>query len=113
MLLVLLLAAPLLTALACWPVPRLRWLETVSTIGGAVTFVTAAAVVVRVVRDGPQAGAGGYLYVDAFSALMIAVIAGVGMAAALVSIRYLRHDLAIGHVPQGKYGVRWYYVGLH
>jgi hydrogenase-4 component F len=113
MLLVALLAAPLLTALACWPVPRPPWLETVSTIGGAVTLALAVTVVVRVVRDGPLDGGGGFLYVDALSALMIAVIAGVGMAAALVSIRYLRHDLALGHVPQGKLGVRWYYVGLH
>lgn len=113
MLLVLLLIIPVATALACWPVPRLRWLETVSTAGAAAMVLVAAAVVVRVARDGPQHGFGDVLYVDALSALMIAVIAGVGGAAALVSIRYLRHDLAIGHVPQGEVGARWYYVGLH
>jgi hydrogenase-4 component F len=113
MLLILLLMAPAVTALACWPVPRLRWLETVSTLGGAAMVAAAAAVVVRVMREGPLRGLGGILYVDALSALMIAVIAGVGWAAALVSVRYLRHDLAIGHVPQDEVGARWYYVGLH
>ncbi len=35
---------------------------------------------------------------------MIGTVATVGFAAALVSIGYLRHDLAIGHVPLGRSG---------
>ena len=113
MLLVVLMLAPLVTALACWPSTRLRRLEVVSTIGAVATLAAAAVVVVRVARDGPLDGPWDVLYVDALSALMIGVIAAIGCAAALVSVRYLRHDLALNHVPQREVGARWYYIGLH
>jgi hydrogenase-4 component F len=114
MLLVALLVIPVATSLACWPMRRLRWLETVDALGATATLATAMVVVVRVVREGPlRGGPWDVLYVDALSALMIGVVAGVGFAAALVSVRYLRHDLAAGHVPRGLVGARWYYVGLH
>jgi hydrogenase-4 component F len=113
MLLVVLLLIPLVTAAACWPSTRLRWLERASTVGAVATLGVAAVVVVRVARDGPLLGPWDVLRVDALSALMIGVIAAIGGAAALVSIRYLRHDLAVNHVPQREVGARWYYVGLH
>ena len=81
--------------------------------GAAATLLLAVAVLIDVMRAGPVYGAAGVLYVDALSAYMAATIAIVGFAAALFSVGYLRADLAIGHVPNGESGLRWYYLGFH
>jgi hydrogenase-4 component F len=111
--LVALLAVPVVTAVACWVVRRVRAVEVINAAGAAVTLVLAAVVVVRVARHGAFEALRGTLYVDALSALMIGTVATVGFAAALVSIGYVRHDLSIGHVPLGRRGVGWYFLGLH
>jgi hydrogenase-4 component F len=111
--LVTLLAVPVLTAVGCGSLHRLRAVETVNAAGAVATLLLAAIVVVRVARNGAIEALYGLLYVDALSALMIGTVATVGFAASLVSIRYLRHDLHVGHVPFGKRGVRWYFLGLH
>ena len=111
--LLLLLLIPLLTAVAMRLAGRLPRVERLNVAGAGATLVVAAVVVVRVVEDGPQRGLGGVLYVDALSALLIAMTAVIGAAAALASLRYLRHDLDARHVPDGPRGVCWYYVGLH
>lgn len=108
-----LLMAPLVAGVACWGPRRLRVIEAINAAGAAGTLLLAAAVVVRVARDGAMRGVWGLLYVDALSALLIGTVAVVAFAASLVSIRYLRHDLERRHVPQGMRGVRWYYLGLH
>ncbi|MFN8591033.1 MAG: hydrogenase 4 subunit F [Thermomicrobiales bacterium] len=107
------LAAPLITALLCWCAPRLRWRETINVLGATVTLVLAVAVLVRVNAGGPLQDALGLFYADALSAYMAAIIAAIGFAAALYSVNYLRGDLAIGHVPGGEQGLRWYYLGFH
>jgi hydrogenase-4 component F len=112
-LLVALLVVPIVTALGCWSVRRLRMVEIINIVGASATLALAATVVVRVARDGAFEALWGLLYVDALSALMIGTVAMVGFAASLVSIGYLRHDLSIGHIPLGRRGVRWYFFGFH
>jgi hydrogenase-4 component F len=108
-----LLAAPLVTGLLCGLAPRLRWREAINAAGASVTFLLAAIVLIRVTREGPLDAPWGLLFVDALSAFMVVTIAGVGFAAALFSVGYMRTDLAAGHVPDGESGLRWYYLGFH
>lgn len=112
-LLIALLTLPLLTALACRLNRDLRWVERINAAGAVITAGGAYAIVVRVARSGPLLALRHQLYVDALSAIMLATIATLGLAAAVISIRYFRHDLAAGHVPDGRTGVRWYFLGLH
>ncbi|MGH2559525.1 MAG: hydrogenase 4 subunit F, partial [Thermomicrobiales bacterium] len=112
-LLMLLLATPLLTGAGCWILRPLHRVEYVNVVGAAATLVLAVSIVVVVMRDGPIDGVGGVFYVDALSALMVGTIAALGFAAALFSLRYIRHDLDERRVPQGLRGARWYYLGLH
>jgi hydrogenase-4 component F len=113
MTLALLLTLPLITAVLCRLVGDLRAAEIINVVGAGGLLVVAAALVTQVIRDGWQTGLHNLLYVDALSAIMVAVIAGVGFVAALVSVGYLRRDLAARHVPGGWRGVAWYYLGLH
>ncbi|HUG15736.1 MAG TPA: hydrogenase 4 subunit F [Thermomicrobiales bacterium] len=109
-----LLVVPLLTALTCRLLYRRpRAMETVNAFGALSMMALALAVAVDVARTGPREALSGLLYVDALSAVMLGTIGVIGAAAALVSIRYLRHDLAIHHVPDGRRGAGWYYLGLH
>jgi hydrogenase-4 component F len=108
-----LLVAPLATGLLCWLAPRLRWREAINAAGAATTLVLAAVTLLRVAREGPLDAPWGLLVADALSAFMAVTIAGVGFAAALFSIGYMRADLAAGHVPDGESGLRWYYLGFH
>jgi hydrogenase-4 component F len=112
-LLIALLTLPLLTALACRIPHNLRWVERMNVAGAIVSASAAYAIVVRVARSGPLIALRHQLFVDALSAIMLATIATLGLAAAVISVRYLRHDLAAGHVPDGRTGVRWYFLGLH
>ena len=93
--------------------PRTRWREAVNVAGASVTLLLAAIVLREVASAGPLRDPWGILYADALSALMAATVAGVGFAAALFSVGYLRADLAAGHVPGGERGLRWYYLGFH
>jgi hydrogenase-4 component F len=108
-----LLAVPLATALLCWLAPRPRWREAMNAVGATITLLVAITLLVRVAREGPVSGGWGVLHADALSALMVVTVAGIGAAAALVSIGYLRRDVAVGHVPGGAAGMRWYYAGFH
>jgi hydrogenase-4 component F len=103
----------LATALLCWLAPRPRWREAVNVIGASITLLIAAVVLVTVTGGGPLRDPWGILFADALSAFMAATVAGVGFAAALFSVGYLRVDLAAGHVPGGEAGLRWYYLGFH
>jgi hydrogenase-4 component F len=108
-----LLLVPLVTGGLCRMTRRLGLMEALNVAGAGGTLALAAVVVVRVARDGEQRALRDVLYVDALSAVMIATIAGVGCAAALASVGYLRHDLERRHVPGGRRGAGWYYLGLH
>ena len=114
MLLSLLLALPPITALVCRLLyRRRRTMEAVNALGALATVALALGVAADVARHGAHEVAGGVFYVDALSAVMLAVIAIVGGTAALVSISYIQHDLDERLIPDGRRGVGWYYLGLH
>ena len=108
-----LLAIPLLTAAAAVVAGGRERAERVNIAGAVALLLAGAWTDVAVARHGSIEVLRGQIYVDRLSALMTGAVAVLGFAAALVSIRYLRHDLALGHVPQGDKGVRLYYAGLH
>lgn len=109
--LLLLLAIPVTTGLACRILPSDPWREHVNAAGATATLVAGVALVARVFTDGPVLAGGDLLYVDALGALLIAVIVVVGFLGALYSIGYLRRDVEHGKVPAGQLG--WYYLGYH
>lgn len=114
MLLLALLALPLVTGLLCrWLYRRQRLIEWISCAGALTTAALALAVAIRVARDGAFDAARGVLYVDALAAILIGTIGAVGAAAACVSIGYMRRELSDQHVPEGRRGLGWYYLGLH
>ncbi len=112
-LLLALLLVPLFTAVVCrfsWDLQRI---ERFNVAGAATTAGLSLAIVTHVATHGPLIAYRRQIYVDALSAIMLGTIATLGVAAAIISPRYLRHDLAAGHVPDGRQGARWYFFGLH
>ncbi|HLT20873.1 MAG TPA: hydrogenase 4 subunit F [Thermomicrobiales bacterium] len=114
MLLLALLIAPLLVAIPCRLLYRRQPLiERLNVAGALLTALLAGAVVVDVASNGPQDDPIGLFYVDALSAVLIGTVATVGLAAALVSVGYLRRDLRAGHLLDGRKDLGWYYFGFH
>lgn len=114
MLLIALLTIPLVTGLICRLLYRRQLLmESVSSVAALTTAALAISVAVQVSLDGPFDSARGLLHIDALSAIMLSTIGVIGAAAAFVSIGYMRRDLAAHHVPDGRRGLGWYYLGLH
>jgi hydrogenase-4 component F len=108
-----LLLVPPFTAVACRFSRDLHRVERFNVAGAAITAGLSFAVVAHVATHGPLIAFRHQIYVDALSAIMLGTIATLGVAAAIISPRYLRHDLAAGHVPDGRQGARWYFFGLH
>ena len=111
MLIYLLLAAPLVTGLLCRVVPGQATIERVNILGALVTCGAGVALGLRVFMDGPVTARGAFFRVDALSALLILLIAIVGLCAAIYSVGYLRHDVAVGEAPADQ--LPWYYLGYH
>lgn len=108
MLLMLVLGAPLLAALIGRLAPG-RWSErgqlALATVAAGLGFAVAD----RVFTVGPISA--GPLYLDSLGALLVAVISLVGWAGAVYAIGYLRHDVAVGHLPATQ--PRWFYLWYH
>src|SRR5215218_3873006 len=98
--LLVLLTIPILTGLAARLVRRRTHAEVVNVVGALVMLTAGLAVVIDVIASGPLTAAGGVLYVDALSALMLLVIVTVGTLVAVYSVGYLRHDVAHGEIPE-------------
>lgn len=108
MILGLLVAAPLLSALLGYVGPG-RWSGRGQLAGATATAALAIAVASRVFSAGPFGS--GVLYLDAFGALLVVVIAVVGWGAAAYSVGYLQHDVAAGRLKSDQ--PRWFYVWYH
>jgi len=111
MLIYLLLAIPLLTGILCRLVPGQAAIERINVLGALATAGVGIALGLRVFMDGAVTARGDFFRVDALSALLILVIAVVGLFAALYSVGYMRHDVAAGEVPADQ--LPWYYLGFH
>jgi hydrogenase-4 component F len=106
-----LLVAPLLAGLLARFAPPNRLAEGPSLLGAVVTCAAGLLLVVEVVAGGTQTAAGGLLFIDALSALLVLVIVLVGLFATVASIGYLRHDVRHGETTPDQVG--WYHLGLH
>lgn len=87
------------------PSPRLqgRW----HTVAGIVTGAAGLGLASRVFTAGPLASAGGFFYVDALGALLIAVISVVGAAAVAYSAAHMAREVEEGAMPPAR--LRFYY----
>ena len=113
MLLDVLLLLPLFGALISFFSRRVWWCEASTLAASVLTLVLSSLVAHAVTSHGHIAGAGGWLYVDALSALTILVVGFVGATAALYSIGYLRADIRPepdGSEEQTRSRFRRYYV---
>jgi hydrogenase-4 component F len=106
-----LLVLPLATGLLCRLLAPRPSAGACNAIGAALTLGAGGVVVYHVFQGQAVTAFGDLLYVDALSALLIAVITGIGFLAALYSVGYLAHDVAHGKVPPDQIG--WYYLGYH
>ncbi len=71
------------------------------------TFVAAAALVARVVAEGPATLAGDQFFVDSLNVFLVALTAFVAMTTAMFSGPYMRIECALGRVSAG--GMRLYH----
>lgn len=98
MLLTLLVLIPLLTGLACWPVHRRAMMERMNLLA----FIADAALAVwlgaEVLQHGTVEAFGGFLRVDALSALVVGLTAFVALVCGIYAIGYLREEERAGKI---------------
>ena len=93
-----LVVLPLATAAAIWLMRLRRPSGPLSVAISAVMLAAALAIFLRVQDRGPQTAFGQWVYVDSLGAIVLALIAVVGLCAALNSQSYIAHDLAHGEL---------------
>lgn len=104
---------PMLVAALLSAVARRRWWCEAATLVATVLTFALTIRVAWLAAGGHLSGAGGWLYVDALSALIMLVVGFVGAAAALYSIGYMREDVrryADPSDPTALRSVRRYYA---
>jgi hydrogenase-4 component F len=106
-----LLVSPLLAGILARVMPPGRRATAASLLGAVVTCATGLLLIVEIVANGPRVAAGGLLYVDALSALLVLVIVVVGLFATVSSIGYLHRDVRHRETTPDQLG--WYHLGLH
>ena len=106
--LILLLAVPILAALACLAAPTRAWWERMNLLAFAIIAGLAARLAVAVADRGQVTALGGFLRADALSALVIGLTAFVGLVCAIYAIGYFRQDQQAGRVTEAQ--LRRYYV---
>lgn len=100
MLLFAILLVPMITGLICAGVKSRRMLEGLNVLASTLLVPLAVTVVARVLREGQLAAAGGALYADALSALVVALTTFVALVTSIYAVGYLRHDERTGRVTQ-------------
>src|SRR5437762_6392556 len=98
MLLTLLVLVPLLTGLACWPLRQRAVLEQLNLLAFGVVAALAAWLGAEVLARGTVEAFGGFLRVDALSALVVCLTAFVALACDVYAIGYLREEESAGKV---------------
>jgi hydrogenase-4 component F len=111
MLPLLVLMIPSLTGLLCFILKHKQIIEWVHCIGSTLTSLATLLLVRQVVLGGTLIHGAGFFYIDALSAIVIAIIAIVGLTAALHSIGYIRHELKEGVIDHAQF--RHYYFWYH
>src|SRR5271157_82500 len=104
-----LLLVPLLTGILCYVLKNRRAIEAVSTAGSLLVFALVAYTVYQTFASGVIEQ--GLWYVDGLSAYMIAIVAFIGLMAAIYSIGYIGREYEEKAIDLGK--VRYYYLFFH
>ncbi|MCO1601828.1 hydrogenase 4 subunit F [Desulfosporosinus nitroreducens] len=105
-----LLALPLVIALLSMMVSNRRLLGAISIVGSATTVLTAL-LIARQVFAGSSVVWGQFIVIDALSALILCLVAIIGLMVALYSVGYLAHDIRIGEFSESR--VKWYYFWMY
>src|SRR5213076_2832880 len=98
MLLTLLVLVPLLSGLVCWPLRERAVVERLNLLAFAIVAVLAAWLGADVLARGTVEAFGGFLRVDALSALVVCLTAFVALACGVYAIGYLREEERAGKV---------------
>ena len=105
--LLLLLASPLAGGAVLALIGHRRRAAEVNAAFSALTFAAAAALVARVVADGPFEALQRQFFVDPLNVFLVALTAFVGMTTAMFSRPYMRIERELGRVTDG--GMRLYH----
>jgi len=103
----LLLATPLLGGITLALLGHRERAAELNVLFSTLTFLAAAALVARIVADGPVTDAGEQFFVDSLNVFLVALTAFVAMTTALFSRPYMRIERHHGRVTDG--GMRLYH----
>lgn len=105
-----LLALPLIIASLSLMFTNRRILGAISSVGSAL-MVLAALSIARQVFAGSRVVWGQFIFIDALSALILTLVAIIGLMVTLYSLGYLAHDLQEGEFSESR--LKWYYFWLN
>ena len=97
----LLLGAPLLGGALLAAFGSRRWAPELGAGASLVTFMVAAALTARVIRDGPMTTFSGQFFIDPFNVVLVALTSLVALTTALFSRPYMRIEAERGKVKAG------------
>lgn len=106
-----LLLLPVGTGLLAWLLPVMRTAEVVQAIGAFLLLLLSGGILGRVIYGGPITAWSQWIYIDAFSAYMVFLIAFVGFTASLYSVGYMSHEQKGGRFTERQY--HRYYLYFH
>ncbi|HUY99453.1 MAG TPA: hydrogenase 4 subunit F [Thermomicrobiaceae bacterium] len=106
-----LLALPLAGAGLSWFIRPVGVLHTLVAVTHLAVLALALVLIAGLLAGGHPQAFGNWLYLDDLSGVVLLIVAGVGMTAAVYSIGYLHHELRDGAVAPGE--VKRYYTLLH
>ncbi|MDO8558771.1 MAG: proton-conducting transporter membrane subunit [bacterium] len=111
MFIILIISAPLITALLSLLI-RSRFLvfEILTILSAAIELASAILIVPRVISNGSYS-IGSYFSIDALGAILMLIISVIGLAASLYSIGYIRREVAKQII--GFHRVKQYYIFLN
>src|SRR5438094_10354213 len=98
MLLTLLVLVPLLSGLVCWPLRERAVVERLNLLAFAIVAALAAWLGAEVLARGTVEAFGGFLRVDALSALVVCLTAFVALACSIYAVGYLREEERAGKI---------------
>lgn len=105
-----LLIVPLITALLCLMIRNQKFLMVVNSLGAVIIFIISM-LIARQVFSGSILVVGQYVYIDALAALIVCIIAVVGLMAAIYSLGYTNQDIQHGEFPASR--LKWYYFWFY
>ncbi len=110
LLLLIILAIPLVAALASFTFRLRRPLEFIQVAATAGILLVASLLIKEVLVGGPVSALGGNLYLDELSSILIMIIGGLGFILGVYSIGYLDYDIKKGEIKPSDLGL---YYGLY